>query len=59
MSAALVLAAIDAGMQLINLAMKSGQHLQQSGEMSQAESDALDKKISDLANQPWWKPDAI
>ncbi len=52
----LIAAAIDGGIQLINLALKAVADLKQSGELDQAASDALDAKIAALSQQPWWKP---
>jgi hypothetical protein len=57
MTPALIIAAIEAGMQLINLASKIAEGMKQSGELSPEEEAALDAKIKALTSQPWWTPE--
>jgi len=56
MTPALIIAAIEAGMQLINLASKVAESMKQSGELSPEAEAALDAKIKTLTSQPWWTP---
>jgi len=57
MTPALIIAAIEAGMQLINLASKVAEGMKQSGELSPEQEAALDAKIKALTSQPWWTPE--
>jgi hypothetical protein len=57
MSPALIIAAIEAGMQLINLASKVAEGMKQSGELSPEAEAKLDAKIKALTSQPWWTPE--
>jgi hypothetical protein len=57
MTPALIIAAIEAGMQLINLASKVAEGMKQSGELSPEAEAKLDAKIKALTSQPWWTPE--
>jgi hypothetical protein len=57
MNPTLIAAAIDLGIQLINLAIKSADAWKQSGELDAAAEAQLDAKIANLNQQPWWKPE--
>lgn len=56
MSPALIMAAIEAGIQLITLATKAAESLKQSRELDPVNEAALDAKIASLQQNPWWKP---
>jgi len=56
MGADLIIAAINAGITLKDLAMKWAADLKQSGELDEAGEKALDAKIANLSDKPWWKP---
>lgn len=56
MSPALIMAAIEAGTQLITLALKAAESLKQSRELDPVNEAALDAKIASLQQNPWWKP---
>lgn len=55
MNPQLIIAAINAGMMLLELATKVGKDLKQSGELSPADEKALDDKIAHLKEQTWWQ----
>lgn len=50
----LIIAAINAGITLIDLATKVGADLKQSGELTPAQEQELDAKIASLKDKPWW-----
>lgn len=56
MSPALIMAAIEAGIQLITLATKAAEQMKQSRELDPVNEAALDAKIASLQQNPWWKP---
>lgn len=52
----LIIAAINGGIQLIDLAVKTAENLKKSGEMSPADEAALDATLADLKSKSWWQP---
>lgn len=58
MSPALIMAAIEAGIQVITLATKAAEQMKQSRELDPVNEAALDAKIASLQQNPWWKPAA-
>jgi len=54
----LIIAAINAGIQLIDLAVKASEDLKQDKELTPEQEKALDESIANLKNKPWWTPDA-
>ncbi len=57
MDPTLIIAAINAGIQLIELATKVGTDLKQGGELTPDQEKALDDAIAGLKDKPWWQPD--
>jgi hypothetical protein len=51
----IIIAAINAGIMLIDLAMKAGATLKQSGELTPEQEKALDDAIAGLKDKPWWQ----
>jgi hypothetical protein len=59
MTPALIIAAINGGIQLINLAMKTAEDLKQSGELTAEESKAFDAEMeAAFKTSPHWQPEA-
>ena len=58
MDPALIIAAINGGIQLINLAMKAAEDLKQKGELSDADWQAFKAEMdAAFATAPQWQPD--
>jgi hypothetical protein len=54
MTPELIIAAINAAIQLLAFIDKAKGDLSQSGEMTPEQEAALDLKISELKQSPWW-----
>jgi cell division protein ZapA (FtsZ GTPase activity inhibitor) len=55
MNTALIIAAINAAIELLAFIDKARQALSQSGEMTKEQEEALDAKIAKLKDSPWWR----